>query len=275
LGAPGQRKALAWEYGRAGRTGPGSDRGGDATRAGLVLVGLALGLAGLGIARPALDSSPPGAPAAQRDIRALYLKDCAICHGSDGGGTRLGPTLVGLGPAAVDFQVSTGRMPLPSPQAESRRRTPKYSPATIRRLVAYVDSITGGGGLPIPEVNLGIANVSQGGELYRQQCAACHSWSGEGGALLDREAPSTHPATATQIAEAVRTGPGTMPAFGGAAIAENELDSLVAYTLYLDKPRDRGGEPLWGIGPLIEGAAAGLLGLGGLVLAIRWIGTRA
>ena len=266
---------MAWINGRRDRPAQGERGRRDPTRAGLVLVGLTLGLAGLGIARPGLDSHPHSAPDAQRDIRALYLKDCAICHGSDGGGTRQGPTLVGLGPAAIDFQVSAGYMPLPSPHAEVRRRKPKYSPATVRRLVAYVDSITGGGGVPIPQVNLGIANVAQGGELYRQQCAACHSWSGEGGALLDREAPSTHPATATQIAEAVRTGPGTMPAFGGAAIAENDLDSLVAYTLYLDKPRDRGGEPLWGIGPLIEGAAAGLLGLGGLILVIRWIGTRA
>ncbi len=240
-----------------------------------MLVGLTLGLAGVGIARPGIDASEHRAPAAQRDIRALYLKDCAICHGSDGRGTRQGPSLVGLGPAAVDFQVSTGRMPIPSPKTQPQRRTPKYSRATIRRLVTYVDSITGGGGIPIPQVNLGIADVAQGGEVFRQQCAACHAWSGEGGALLDREAPSTHPATPTQIAEAVRTGPGTMPAFGGAAIAENELDSLVAYTLYLDKPRDRGGEPLWHVGPLVEGAAAGLLGLGALVLAIRWIGTRA
>lgn len=240
-----------------------------------MLVGLTLGLAGVGITRPGIDATEHTAPAAQRDIRALYLKDCAICHGSDGRGTRQGPPLVGLGPAAIDFQVSTGRMPIPSPDTEPRRKKPKYSRATIRELVAYVDSITGGGGIPIPQVNPGIGDIGQGGELFRQQCAACHAWSGEGGALLNREAPSTHPATPTQIAEAVRTGPGNMPAFGGAAIAENELDSLVAYTLYLDKPRDRGGEPLWHLGPLAEGAAAGLLGLGALILAIRWIGTRA
>jgi ubiquinol-cytochrome c reductase cytochrome c subunit len=166
-------------------------------------------------------------------------------------------------------------MPIPSPRTEPRRKTPKYSRATIRELVAYVDSITGGGGIPIPQVNPRAGSVAEGGELFRLQCAACHAWSGEGGALLNREAPSTHPATPTQIAEAVRTGPLNMPAFGTAAIADNQLNSLVAYTLYLDKPRDRGGEPLWHLGPLAEGAAAGLLGLGALILAIRWIGTRA
>jgi hypothetical protein len=65
-----------------------------------------------------------------------------------------------------------------------------------------------------------------------------------------------------------------MPRFGRAAIADDQLDALVAYTLYLDHPRDEGGEPLWHLGPLAEGAAAGVLGLGVLLLACRWIGTR-
>jgi ubiquinol-cytochrome c reductase cytochrome c subunit len=116
--------------------------------------------------------------------------------------------------------------------------------------------------------------VAKGGELFRQQCAACHAWSGEGGALVRREAPSTHPATPTQIAEAVRTGPGNMPAFGTTAIDDEELDSLVAYTRYLTAPRDHGGEPLWHVGPLAEGAAAALLGLGLLLIGARWIGSR-
>jgi ubiquinol-cytochrome c reductase cytochrome c subunit len=233
-----------------------------------------LGLAALGIARSGAEQSEAARPQQRGDIQALYLKDCGICHGSDGRGTKQGPTLVGVGAAAVDYQVSTGRMPLPSPGAESVRRPPKYRPATIRELVAYVQSITGGGGPPIPDVHPRAGSIARGGELFRHQCAACHSWSGEGGALTDREAPKTQAATATQIAEAVRTGPGNMPRFGEAAIADDQLNSLVAYTLYLDNPRDRGGEPLWHVGPLAEGAAAGILGLGVLILACRWIGTR-
>jgi ubiquinol-cytochrome c reductase cytochrome c subunit len=233
-----------------------------------------LGLAGWGMARAGTHQSVGAQPQQGSDIQALYLKDCGICHGSDGRGTRQGPTLVGSGAAAVDFQVSTGRMPLPSPGAPSVRRSPKYRPATIRALVAYVESITGGGGIPIPDVNPRAGNVGRGGELFRQQCAACHAWSGEGGALTDREAPKTQAATPTQIAEAVRTGPTNMPRFGQAAISDDDLNSLVAYTLYLDHPRDRGGQPLWHVGPLAEGGAAGLLGLGALLLACRWIGTR-
>src|SRR2546430_10466077 len=212
--------------------------------------------------------------AAPRDVRALYLKDCAICHGSDGRGTRQGPSLVDKGAATIDFWLSTGRMPLPSAGSEVRRRTPAHSRSTILELVDYVQSITGRRGRPVPRVDPHAGSVAQGGELFRQQCAACHAWSGEGGALIEREARPTQPATPTQIAEAVRTGPGNMPAFGRAAIPDDQLDSLVAYTGYLDEPRDRGGETLWHVGPLAEGAAAGLLGLGALLIAARWIGAR-
>ncbi len=239
-----------------------------------MLVGLTLGLAGVGLARSPAQAPARDAQAAPRDIRALYLRDCAICHGSDGRGTEQGPSLVDVGPAAVDFWVSTGRMPLPTAGADAVRRKPRYSPDVIHALVAYVVSITGGGGQPIPVVHPAAGDVGKGGVLFRQQCAACHAWSGEGGALIRREAPSTHPATPTQIAEAVRTGPGNMPVFGTTAIADRDLNSLVAYTRYLARPRDQGGEPLWYVGPLAEGAAAGILGLGLLLIAARWIGSR-
>ena len=123
-------------------------------------------------------------------------------------------------------------------------------------------------------MHTGAGEVAAGGEIFRLQCAACHAWSGEGGALLQRAAPSTHPATALEIAEAVRAGPGNMPTFGRAAVNDEQLQSLVRYVRYLDHPDDRGGAPLWHIGPLAEGAIAVFVGLGLLVLAIRWIGTR-
>ena len=53
-----------------------------------------------------------------------------------------------------------------------------------------------------------------------------------------------------------------------------EIDDVVAYVRYLDHPDDRGGQPLWYLGPVAEGAAAIILGLGTLMLAIRWIGSR-
>jgi ubiquinol-cytochrome c reductase cytochrome c subunit len=155
-----------------------------------------------------------------------------------------------------------------------RRHAPKYPPAVIDELVDYVVTIAGGDGPAIPSVRLDRGDLPEGGTLYRLNCAACHAWSGDGGALLHREAPSVHPATPTQIGEAVRGGPGNMPRFGEAAFTSQQLDSVVRYVRYLDDPEDRGGSPLWHLGPLVEGAVAVFLGLGALVLAVRWIGTR-
>jgi ubiquinol-cytochrome c reductase cytochrome c subunit len=65
-----------------------------------------------------------------------------------------------------------------------------------------------------------------------------------------------------------------MPKFGNAAVPPSQLDDLVAYVEYLDHPTNRGGLPLWYIGPVAEGAVAIVVGLGVLLLLIRWIGSR-
>ncbi|HEY3833153.1 MAG TPA: c-type cytochrome [Acidimicrobiia bacterium] len=227
------------------------------------------------------------------EARTTFLRDCATCHGSGARGTVYGPTLQGVGSAAVDYWVSTGRMPLyastrsakspaiqpppgqqlPDPTASPARHRPYYSPPMIAALVQYVASIAPGGPA-IPKVDLQHASLATGGETYREQCAACHSWSGVGGALYQRAAPSLHLATPTQIAEAVRTGPQPMPVFGKAAVPDSTLNDVVAYVRYLDHPSNRGGSPLWYLGPVAEGAVAIILGLGLLLVVIRWIGTR-
>lgn len=209
------------------------------------------------------------------DTRTLFERDCAVCHGNMAAGSPRGPSLVGVGAATLDFWLSTGRMPISSPSQTPERRPPAYSASTIRSLIAYIQALTGSTGPPIPSVNLQGTDLGVGGESFRVQCAACHSWAGEGGALVNRAAPPTNHATPTQIVEAIRTGPGAMPRFGTAALSDQEVNDVVAYVRYLDHPVDHGGDPLGRIGPLAEGAAALVVGLGLLTLASRWIGTRA
>lgn len=218
---------------------------------------------------------PAAGAAATPSIRTVFLADCAVCHGSDGQGAANGPSLAGVGAAAIDYWVSTGRMPLSPSHRGARidRRKPKYPPAEIAALVDYVARLTGGGP-PIPYVSTDGADPAAGGVLYRLNCAACHSWAGTGGALEDREAPSIRPSTPTQIAEAVRTGPDPMPRFGDAALTDKQLADVVAYIQRLDHPDDRGGNPLGHAGPLAEGAVAIVLGLGALLVVSRLIGTR-
>jgi len=218
-------------------------------------------------------ATPPGF-----DARTTYLGDCAICHGVDGQGTSRAKAIANKGAADVDYELSSGRMPLP-PLAKKgvriRRHAPRYSPPEIAALVTYVSGLGGNTGVPIPTVELSRADLAHGGDLFRGQCAACHAWAGDGGALLDRAAPDLHESTPTQIAEAVRVGPGTMPAFGLAAFTDAEVDSIVAYVRYLDHPRDRGGNPLWHLGPLAEGLIDWVFGMGLLILALLWIGDSA
>jgi quinol---cytochrome-c reductase cytochrome c subunit len=237
------------------------------------------------LARPGASGSVLAVSGASTPVRGIYQRDCAVCHGADARGTDLGPDLHGAGAAQVDFQLASGRMPVPrgdaaqyaervSEEKAQTRRPAAYDTATRRALVHYVVRLAGGGGPAIPDIAPDAGEVAAGGSLFREQCAACHAWSGDGGALLQRDAPPTHPATDLEVAEAVRAGPGNMPAFGQAALDHDQLQSLVRYVRYLDHPDDRGGAPLWHLGPLAEGAIAVFVGLGLLVIAVRWIGTR-
>jgi ubiquinol-cytochrome c reductase cytochrome c subunit len=236
----------------------------------------------------------PGASAAPRSARRTWLADCAVCHGVEGRGTETAPSLEGVGAASVDYELTTGRMPLfvpgrsdvapgrarqplpgqqpIAPERTVHRHHPAYDPEAIDALVEYVVGLVGSRGPPVPTVGPG--SVAAGGELYRESCAACHSWSGEGGALLHREAPPLQAATPVQVAEAIRVGPGQMPAFGTAALTKQQVDDVVRYVGYLHDPDDRGGLPLRHLGPVAEGAI-GLVALALVLCLCRWIGDRA
>ncbi len=165
----------------------------------------------------------------------------------------------------------TDAAPLISPDAQPERQPSKYDAATIAALEDYIATLVPGGP-DVPHVDVAGADLAKGGELYRAQCAACHQWAGEGGALLHREAPPLGPANPTQLAEAVRIGPGTMPVFGDAALSDTEVADVARYVTSLDSPDDRGGEPLWHLGPVAEGAV-GLVALAALVGVVRLIGS--
>lgn len=235
-----------------------------------VAVVTAIVLRGPGTERVA--GSAEHAGSGEADIEEVWLADCAVCHGSDALGTPRGPSLAGDGAAYTHYMLSTGRMPLDDPADAPARRPVAYSDEVIAGLVDYVAELVPGGP-GIPKIEPG-GDLSAGGVLYRGQCAACHAWSGDGGALLGRAAPPLRPATPVQVAEAVRLGPGTMPAFGRAALTDAELASLSRYVQYLDEPRDEGGWALGHLGPLAEGAVAWFVGIGVLLFALRRIGTR-
>jgi quinol---cytochrome-c reductase cytochrome c subunit len=229
-----------------------------------VLLGVGLHAASASAGRPSQN-----ADAVERG-RELYLVGCASCHGASGEGTTQGPDLRGVGAAAADFQLTTGRMPATQGDRQVTRKPRAYSRAKIKDLVAYVASL--GPGPPIPDVIIPPGDLQEGAQLYLQNCAACHSAAGNGGALsLGRDAPTLHDATPLQVAESIRTGPGNMPVFGPETLTRKQVNSIVRYVEYLKKPEDPGGLSLGLVGPITEGLVAILIGLGALMLVSRWI----
>jgi ubiquinol-cytochrome c reductase cytochrome c subunit len=228
--------------------------------------------------RPAIEAAErPGSG------RELYLRDCAWCHGADGAGTERGPDLLSgtSGPASVDFMLSTGRMPIDDPDESVQRREPVYSTSEIDAIVAYVDSL-GAPGPGIPEPDPGSGSLAEGALLYQENCAACHSTTLIGGAMNappggggnQAVAPPLDESSPRQIAEAMLIGPGAMPVFGRQTFSSDEVDSIVRYIVHQQDPNDRGGAPLGHVGPVTEGAFGWVVGLGILLVFVRWIGTQ-
>jgi len=211
--------------------------------------------------------------------REIFLTGCSSCHGSEGQGVTAangqvrGPSIITAGAAGAYFQLSSGRMPAAASAGQAERKPPVYSDADIDLLVAYVASL--GDGPALPDVDVTQGNLAVGGELFRANCAACHSASGAGGALsYGQYAPSLHDSTPLQVGAAVRSGPGQMPPFGSDTLDTQQVDDIARYVDYLRDPNDRGGVPIGRIGPVPEGFVAWTLGMGALLAAVAWIGTR-
>jgi ubiquinol-cytochrome c reductase cytochrome c subunit len=207
--------------------------------------------------------------------QALFATFCSSCHGSEAQGTYRAPNLVGVGPATVDFWVTTGRMPAENPDAiQAPNKPARLSDYQALQIAAFVNSLDPSGPA-IPNVNLKGANVAVGASLFALNCAACHTITGTGDELaFGTFAPSLHPATATQVAEAIRTGPANMPRFTG-NLTNAQVRDVVAYvTEYIQHPSNPGGIALGGVGPVAEGFVALLFGVGLLALIGFWIGER-
>lgn len=244
-----------------------------APASGMAAVAVAVAMAAAAVVAGAATAQPVPDPAEVDAGRTLYEVSCTTCHGREGRGTDQGPPLVGAGAAAADFYLSTGRMPLDRPRAQAERKRPAFSREEIALLTAYVASL--GPGPAIPDVDPGRGDITLGYRLYADNCASCHSSAGAGGALGHAVyAPPLNRATALEVGEAIRIGPGAMPLFGPETFDDHEVDSIVRYVLYLRDPRDEGGLDLGHLGPLSEGLVAWAVGLLGVLLAARWIGTR-
>jgi ubiquinol-cytochrome c reductase cytochrome c subunit len=215
--------------------------------------------------------------------KRLFAIGCASCHGLGGegqirdDGTVLGPSLIGVGAAAVHFQVKTGRMPMAAPSAQAPEKKPAYTDEEIEKLAAYVASLGPGPAIPDEEMlDISEGDVGRGGELFRVNCSACHNTTGQGGALsYGKYAPSIAGLSPQIIYEAMVTGPQSMPVFNDDTLSPEEKRDVMAFLDSVSNEPNPGGLGIGRGGPVPEGLWGWLIGIGGLIGVAVWLGTKA
>jgi ubiquinol-cytochrome c reductase cytochrome c subunit len=213
--------------------------------------------------------------------KAIYEVSCITCHGRNAQGVEnRGPSLIGVGSAAVEFQVNTGRMPLARQEAQAERKQPQFNPDQAAELGAYIQELGGGPQLPTAESldeqvrkAQGDSKIlAHGGELYRVNCSSCHAFSTGGGALSSgKYAPSLREVSDRHMYAAMLTGPQNMPVFGDNTLTPQEKRDIIAYVQLINEERDPGGLGLGRYGPVPEGLVVFLIGIVALVFATLWI----
>jgi ubiquinol-cytochrome c reductase cytochrome c subunit len=257
------------------------------------VAGLLVVLMGLLLTGGLYAAFSPASSARQDDSAAqikkgheLFLVSCSFCHGVNGQGVKtldgkqLGPPLAGVGAAAVDFQVGTGRMPATQPGPQIAAKKVNFSPDEIAALAAYVASLGPGPAIPNPaDYSLeGLTEeqrqeaIVRGGLIFRTNCSACHNFEGSGGAMPNGGyAPKIRGVEPKYIVEAMLTGPQAMDDFSNGNLSIEEKRDIIAYLQSIEDNPEYGGFGMGGIGPVSEGLFAWIVGIGSLVGVAAWI----
>jgi ubiquinol-cytochrome c reductase cytochrome c subunit len=210
--------------------------------------------------------------------RQIFLKGCSSCHGINAEGAQIAPSLIGVGAASVDFQVGTGRMPMADMSTQAMRKDPIYNAEETAALAAYVASLAPGPAIPgESELNFERdGSTAEGGELFRNNCAMCHNFAGQGGALSQgKYAPTLMGVEPKHIYEAMVTGPQSMPVFSDKTITPEEKISIIKWIKAAEKEPNLGGASLGRVGPVTEGLLGWVLGLGMLIGVAVWLAMKA
>ncbi|MDO5682945.1 MAG: c-type cytochrome [Propionibacteriaceae bacterium] len=245
----------------------------------LIVALFLLGVAYAGFAPAGKSNADQTNTTAVQAGKELFAVGCSSCHGLNAEGTSQGPSLVGVGAAAVDFQVGTGRMPMAAPGAQFPRKNNTYTDAEIEQLAAYVASLGPGPGIPAAEAyspdGLKPEDIAIGGELFRSNCSACHNVEGLGGALPNgRYAPTLKGVDNKHIYEALRTGPQQMPVFSKQNLTDDEVRMVIGYLNNIHNEPNHGGWSFGGLGPVQDGFWVFFGGIAVLVIFATWIASK-
>ncbi|MDO5661631.1 MAG: cytochrome c [Brachybacterium sp.] len=223
--------------------------------------------------------------ASQEDIeggRQLFLANCATCHGVnaeghvDADGNAVGPSLIGVGAASVDFQVGTGRMPMQMSGPQALQKPAQMNEEQTRQLSAYVASLGPGPAVPTDEmVDPELGDAEAGGEIFRINCAMCHNAAGAGGALTrGKYAPPVIGIEPRYVYEAMETGPQNMPVFNDDNLSPEDKRDVIAYLNVMEETGSPGGVSLGDMGPVTEGVYVWTIVLSLLIGAAVWVGAK-
>jgi ubiquinol-cytochrome c reductase cytochrome c subunit len=205
----------------------------------------------------------------------LFAANCATCHGMGASGSQDGPSLVGVGAAAVDFQVGTGRMPMQMNGPQALEKPVQFNDEQTHQLAAYVASL--GAGPAIPEEGLldEKGDAAAGGELFRTNCAMCHNAAAAGGALTrGKFAPALKDTSGKHIYEAMVTGPQNMPVFSDSNITPEGKRDVITFLKQIETSGSPGGAELGSLGPVAEGLFVWVAGLGVIIAFTIWLTSR-
>ncbi|HYQ34336.1 MAG TPA: cytochrome c [Mycobacterium sp.] len=248
----------------------------------LIALTVAGGLAAVLTPTPQVAVADENNSALLRTGKQLFDTSCVSCHGANlQGVTDHGPSLIGVGDAAVYFQVSSGRMPAMRGEAQAPRKEPIFDDAQIDAIGTYVQA-NGGGPSVVRNPDGSIAmhslrgeDLGRGGDLFRLNCSSCHNFTGKGGALSSgKYAPDLGPANEQQILTAMLTGPQNMPKFSDRQLSFEAKKDIIGYVKAVTEERQPGGEGLGGFGPAPEGMAMWIIGMVAAIGLALWIGAR-
>ena len=206
------------------------------------------------------------------DGKKLFQANCATCHGLDLQGTQAAPSLYGVGELAVEFQVSTGRMPLQATGPQAPEKPVQFTEEQILAMAAYVQSTSPGPTYPSEEVLDGGGDVANGAELFRINCAMCHNVAAAGGALTEgKYAPPLTETSALHMYAAMVTGPQNMPVFNDMYLSTEDKRDIISSLLFQQEAVSPGGFALGSLGPVSEGLFIWIFGIGALIGITVWI----
>ena len=182
---------------------------------------------------------------------------------------------MGVGAAAVDFQVGTGRMPMQMNGPQAHKKPAQFNEEQTKQLAAYVASLGPGPAIPEAGVLDEKGDAAKGGELFRTNCAMCHNAAAAGGALTrGKFAPALAGVSGQHIYEAMVTGPQNMPVFSDANISPEGKRDIITFLKQIEANGSPGGADLGALGPVSEGLFVWIAGLGVIIAFTIWLTSR-